>query len=208
MPTKPIRVFSIFLLAALLFTGCGSPQAQIQTTSQPSAAPASEPAVATEPQTPGSPSLSDTITLPDGWTMKQVISAEEVDAITGKTGYQNFPEGSSDPKNGKPAASFTHSDGTECRISFYAFTQGKQERYDYYKDFAVEDSIKEVDSPLWDSGHIADFTDGTSGITVLRGDNCMHIRWNHDAHTGHEKTEFGLLLAGMLIQNLYGGANG
>lgn len=164
------------------------------------ATPTAEPT--TEPTTQP---LADAIVLPDGWTMDQAITAEEVMAVTGVSGYQPFPEGASDATNGNPAGSFTNKTNAKLKVGFFIFTKGKQAKCDYFKEFAVDGSVKELTSDLWDMAYLADFTDGSSAIVVLRGDVCMRINWFPEAHSGFDKEQLGRALAELAINNLYGG---
>lgn len=201
---KHIRFTALILLTAFLLAGCGGAGKPADTKN--SAAPLSTPAATKEPvATPEEPKLSETITLPDGWSMDQAVLVEEVETVTGLTGYQFFPEGASDAKNGNPAGSFTVSGKGNFKVGFFVYTKGKQEKADYFKDFAIEGSVTAMNSPLWDSAYIADFKDQSSAIVVLRGDCCMRINFFPAGHTGKEKAALGAALAELLINKLYGG---
>ncbi|MEA5059911.1 MAG: hypothetical protein VB049_07730 [Candidatus Pelethousia sp.] len=199
---KSIRLSIIALLTVALLAGCGNPVATESATAAQTPAVVQEPADAPLPEGPG---LHETITLPDGWTMDQAITMADIEAVTGQTGYQFFPEGASDAKNGNPAGSFTIAGKGDRKVGFFVFTKGKQEKADYFQDFAVEGSVEGIDSPVWDHGYIADFMDGSSAIVVLRGDCCMRINYFPDGHAGKDKTELGTALAELLINKLYGG---
>jgi len=199
---KSIRLPVMIFLVVILLAGCGTPAA---TESAPKAATPTVTQAQTPAPSPEGPILSGTITLPDGWTVDQAVTAAEVEAVTEQTGYQFFPEGASDAKNGNPAGSFTIAGKGDLKVGFLVFTKGKQEKADYFKDFAVEGSVKELESPMWDSAYIADFTDGSSAVVVLRGNCCMRINYFPDGHADKDKTALGKALAELLINKLYGG---
>lgn len=201
---KSIRLPVMILLAGILLAGCGSPAATESTPKAAAATPAVTQAPTAAPS-PKEPTLSEIITLPDGWTMDQAVTAAEVEAVTGQTGYQFFPEGASDAKSGNPAGSFTIAGKGNLKVGFFVFTKGKQEKADYFKDFAVEGSVKELNFPAWDTAYIADFKDGSSAVVALRGDCCMRINYFPDGHAGKDKTALGTALAELLTNKLYGG---
>lgn len=196
---KSIRLPVVIFLAVILLAGCGSRAvpAENPVTTESSAAPS--------PTAAGS-ALSDTITLPDGWTMDQAVSISEIEALVNDTGYSIFPEASSDAANGSPAGGFVKKDANgNLKLTFLAFVNGKEEKYNFFQDYVVEGTLQEISSELWDKAFVGDFADKSAAIVVLRGDVCIRINWFPEAYPQFEKTDFGTKLAALLINNLYGG---
>lgn len=204
---KSIRFPVMILLAAILLAGCGNPAAPAQSPvmTNPPVAPLQT--AAAEPQTPSAPTLGDTITLPDGWTMEQAISVAEIEALVGDTGYAVFPEASSNAASGSPAGGFVKKDANgNLKLTFLAFVNGKEEKYNFFKDYVVEGTLQEISSELWDKAFVGDFLDKSAAVVVLKGEVCIRINWFPEAYPQFEKADFGTRLATLLINNLYGGA--
>ncbi len=205
----PLTILLTALLAAAIMTGCGNPASPPQST--PSAKPSTAPppaASATPTVKPeeGKPALSDSITLPDGWTMDKAVSVSDIEALVNDTGYTVFPEASSDSANGNPAGGFVKKDANgNLKLTFLAFVNGKEEKYNFFKDFVVEGTLKEIDSELWDKAFIGDFSDKSAAVVALRGDLCIRVNWYPEAYPQFDKAEFGTKLAELLINNLFGG---
>lgn len=190
----------MIFLAAILLAGCGNPAAPAESpeTTKSSATPS--------PTAPATPTLGDTITLPDGWTMEQAVSVSEIEALVSDTGYAIFPEASSSAASGSPAGGFVKKDANgNLKLTFLAFVNGKEEKYNFFKDYVVEGTLQEVSSELWDKAFVGDFLDKSAAIVVLKGDVCIRINWFPEAYPQFDKADFGTKLATLLINNLYGG---
>ena len=179
-----------------------------------SESPKTQPAATTENKSPAKPTVepaatspakpaAKAIVLPDGWKMEQAISVADVEAIVGESGYKPFPEASSSAASGKPASAFTKDTNPQLKLTFIANVKGSEKTYGSYKDYAVEGSVKEVKSDLWDKAYLAEFSDSSAAIVVLKGDFCVRINWFPKAYPN--KANLGTQLAAKLIHNLYGG---
>lgn len=146
-------------------------------------------------------STSTTISLPQGWEMKDAISAEEVGAIVGET-MTYFPEASSDSKGGKPSCGYTVAGKDASKISFKAFVSGGSKEFEGIKGFAVKDSVKEV-AGIGDKAYICDFTNGTSAFVVQKGETVIRVDWTPKTYSKFDKADLGKKLAGKLLQNMY-----
>ncbi len=198
------RFFTIVLLAGALFHGCGRPAATSEDLT-PSPDPSQTNADAASES--ASTALSETITLPDGWTLDQAVSAAEIEALVNDTGYTFFSEASSDAANGSPSGAFVKENANgKLKITFLAFVNAKEEKYNFFKDYVVEGTLQELDSEMWDKAFVGDFTDSSAAIVCLRGDLCIRINWFPEVYSQFDKVDFGTQLASLLINNLYGGA--
>lgn len=192
----------VFLIACVLaaMPGCGEQ-------------PAPEPVPGTPETTePPAVELGDTIVLPDGWEMADAMSIAEIEAIVGTTGYDTWHEPLSDAAAGKPQLSFfdANRQGSErpgSKITFLVYTFDGTANFDRVSGY-VNDSV-EVPGDLWDRAIMGTMGGGTDQVTVgmliQRGDVCIRINWNPEIYSGFDRQEFGVRLAGQLINNLYGG---
>jgi hypothetical protein len=143
---------------------------------------------------------SATFTLPDGWTMEDAITPEEVGAITGKA-MEYFPEASSAAQSGRPAASFTAVGVDGSKIYFGADVQGGQAGYDTMTSYGDSGSLQEVGG-VGDKAVAVTLSDGRAGIVVLSGDLVLRIDWDPTVYTG-DRADFGSQLANAVLANLY-----
>jgi hypothetical protein len=173
----------LLVIAAIGVAGCGS-SSDAGSTAAPS----------------GGGGSSATITLPDGWTMEDAITPEEVGAITGKT-MESFPEASSAAQAGRPASSFTAVGVDGSKIYFGADVQGGQEGYDTMTSYAESGSLQEVGG-VGDKAAVLAFSDGRAGVVVLSGDLVLRIDWDPTVYTG-DLADFGSQLANAVLANLY-----
>ncbi len=186
-----------FLIAAAVsvMSGCGD---------QPAPEPAAEAPEDAEPQ---AVELSDTIVLPDGWEISDAISAAEVEAILGRTGYSYWHETLSDPAAGKPQGSYFDGSLAASKINFLVYTFDGPANFDRVSGY-VNDST-EVEGDLWDRaiiGTMGGAIDEVSvGMLILRGDVCIRIKWDAAVYEGYDRIELSVKLAEQLINNLYGG---
>lgn len=141
------------------------------------------------------------ISLPQGWAMKDAISAEDVGAITGET-MTYFPEASSSAQSGKPACGYTVAGKDSSKIGFYAWVNGGSKQFDSIKGFAAKDSVKEV-SGIGDKAFICDFSNGQSAIVVQKGETVVRVDWYPKTYSKFDKEDLGKKLAGKLLANMY-----
>ena len=140
------------------------------------------------------------ISLPDGWTMTDAISAEEVGAITGEP-MEVFPEAGSAAQSGRPTGGYIATGKTDAKIFFSVEVQGGEQAYELIKEFADPASIQEV-SGVGDKAYLCTFSDGRKGIIVLKGDAVVRVDWNPSVFAA-DPAEFGGELAGKLLENMY-----
>lgn len=192
----------VWVLSVLLLTCAATGCAKEETvTSEETRAVAEATQAPTE--APAEPALSETIVLSDGWTMDMAITPEDVAAITGLT-YSVFPEAASAAQSGKPAGGFVTGNTNE-KISFFAFTSGGQEQYDFFASFVTEGTMQDLPSDIWDKGFYGEFSDGSAAAVVLRGDVCLRVNFYPDKYPDFEKTDLAAQLATLFINKLYGG---
>jgi hypothetical protein len=186
-------VFMIIIAGVLSLTGCGN---------QPGADATAETSEAVQEETQVA-ELSDTIVLPEGWA----ISAAEVEAILGMTGYSYWNETLSNAAAGKPQGSYYDGQLSKSCINFLVYTFDGQSNFDRVSAF-VNNSV-DVPGNLWDRAIIGEMGGGiddiTVGMLILRGDVCIRIRWSPEIYPGFDRNELCVKLAEQLINNLYGG---
>jgi hypothetical protein len=184
------------LLALLSLAGCSS---EAPGTTAPGSEQGATTAAATDSTTTTAAAPAK-ISLPEGWAMEDAISAEEVGAITGET-MTLFPEASSSAKSGKPVAGYLVSGKDGSKIRFSADVQGGEDLFESMRQFAEEDSIREVNG-LGDKAYVCVFSPTDHGIVVLKGDLVIRVDWNPSVYSA-DPEEFGNRLAGKLLANLY-----
>ncbi len=191
-----ILLIMVALLAAIL-AGCGGKPAD-------DAGADSTAVVDDTPDTPETPALSETITLPTGWEINDAIAATEVEAIMGRTGYQPWAETLSDPAAGKPQGSFYDGQLAASTVNFLVYCAEGQSNYDRVLAF-VQNPV-EVQNGMWDQAVIGEMTDAGStlaSILVRRGDVCIRIRYNVEIYPELDRTQTLTALAELLINRLY-----
>jgi len=140
------------------------------------------------------------ITLPDGWTMTDALTAEDVGAITGKT-MEEFPEASSAAQDGKPAGGYTATGVDGSKIYFGVDVQGGEAGYESMLSYAEPDSTADV-SGVGDQATVVRFSDGRAGIIARKGDAVIRVDWDPKVYTD-EPSDFGARLANALLQKMY-----
>ena len=195
---KPLAFAMAGILAASL-AGCGGSKEA----SAPGGAPPAEPQAAapTAPAAPAEPAAAKKISLPQGWAMKDAISAEEVGAITGET-MTYFPEANSAAQNGKPSGSYTVAGKDKSKIAFRAVVGGGEKEFESVKKFAAAGTDVEV-AGVGDKAYLCDFSTGATAIIVLKGEDVFRIDWFPETYASQDKAELGKKLAGKLIEKLY-----
>jgi hypothetical protein len=162
-------------------------------------------------EVPETPALSETIVLPAGWEMSDAISAGEVEAVIGRTGYQYWHETLSDPAAGKPQGSYYDGSLAASKVNFLVYTTEGQANYDRVLGFVqnpVEVANTDGANPMWDQavvGEMIDMADTLAAILVRRGDVCIRIRYDLAVYPELDRTGTLTKLAEELITNLYGG---
>jgi hypothetical protein len=203
---KPLAFAMAGILAASL-AGCGGSKeasapggsSPAEPTAEPQAAPAAPQAAA--PTAPAPPAAAKKISLPQGWAMKDAISAEEVGAITGET-MTYFPEANSAAQNGKPSGSYTVAGKDKSKIAFRAVVGGGEKEFESVKKFAAAGTDVEV-AGVGDKAYLCDFSTGATAIIVLKGEDVFRIDWFPETYASQDKAELGKKLAGKLIEKLY-----
>jgi len=140
------------------------------------------------------------ITLEKGWRMQDVITAEEVGAITGET-MKYFPEASASSKKGRPAAGFTVPGMKYSKIGFLAYVDFGEKEYEIYKQYAVEGTLKEVPA-VGDKAYVFDLKNGSRSFVVLLGETVIRVNWTANTWEQFDRVEFGSKLANKLIENI------
>jgi hypothetical protein len=143
---------------------------------------------------------SAAITLPDGWTMTDALSAEEVGAVTGRT-MEVFPEASSAAQDGRPAGSYTATGVDGSKIYFGVDVQGGQSGYDLMISYAEPDSMTDVGG-VGDQAAVVAFSDGRAGIIARKGDAVVRVDWDPQVYTD-DPADFGARLASALLEKMY-----
>ena len=179
--TKRLLVLALTMMIIVSLVGCGA-------------------STTTSTSSSGS-TLKKEISLPQGWEMKDAISAEDVGAIVGET-MTYFPEANSSAKNGKPSCGYTVAGKDFSKIAFNAYVNGGSKEFESTKNFAVKDSVKEV-SGLGDKAYICDSTTGATAIVVQKGETVVRVDWQPKTYSKFDKEELGKKLAGKLLENMY-----
>jgi hypothetical protein len=140
------------------------------------------------------------ITLPDGWAMNDVISAEEVGAIMGAN-LTYFPEANSAAQDGRPSAGYVQESVEGSKIYFAVDVDGGTEELEIIKGYAVEGSLEEVPG-LGDEAYALEYEDGRIGVIVVEGDAFIRIDWPADVY-GSDAAGLGEQLANLLMSKMY-----
>jgi hypothetical protein len=140
------------------------------------------------------------ITLPDGWAMNEVISAEEVGAIMGAT-LTYFPEANSAAQEGRPSAGYVQESVENSKIYIAVDVDGGTEELEIIKGYAVEGSLEEVPG-LGDEAYALEYEDGRIGVIVANGDAFIRIDWPADVY-GSDAAGLGTQLADLLMSKMY-----
>ena len=173
---------ALILTVSLALAGCGS----------------SSDAESTETSSGGGGATA--IALPDGWTMSDALTADEVGAITGKT-MEEFPEASSAAQDGKPAGGYNATGVDGSKIYFGVDVQGGEAGYENQLSYAEPDSASDV-SGVGDQATVLTFSDGRAGIIARKGDAVIRVDWDPKVYTD-EPSDFGARLANALLQKMY-----
>jgi hypothetical protein len=140
------------------------------------------------------------ISLPDGWTMTDALSADEVGAITGRA-MEVFPEASSAAQDGKPTGSYTATGVDGSKIYFGVDVQGGEARYESQLSFADSGSATDV-SGVGDQAAVVTFSDGRAGIIARKGDAVIRVDWDPKVYTD-DPAAFGSSLASALLAKMF-----
>ncbi len=159
------------------------------------------------PQTPDmtrAEDLSPTIVLPAGWAMDQALTAADVEAVIGRTGYKMWPEPNSDAAAGKPAGSFYDGSNIDTKIMFRAYTQGGAAEYERLAGFVIEP--QEIAADLWDRLIVGPDNFATYPLVtalILRGDVCLSIQWRPEQYSDIDPLDLAVGLADMFVAKLF-----
>lgn len=140
------------------------------------------------------------ITLEKGWRMQDIITAEDVSAITGEK-MQYFPEASASSKKGRPAAGFTVPGKEYSKIGFFAYVDFGEKEYEVHKQYAVEGTLEEVPA-VGDKAYVFDLKNGSRAFVVLLGETVIRINWTAKTWEQFDRVEFGSKLANKLIEKI------
>ena len=198
-------VLVVALVPATLLAGCGNGGNGDGAASDGNGGAGAEAGVSGSGIDPAS--LSDTVVLSDGWEWTDAITFEEMDEFLGTEGYELYYENLNDPEGGKPQAGYWAGKGSgiETKINFLAYTSNGPSEYERVAGFVKE--AESVESVLWSEAIIGEMTDAGSeyvAILVLRGDQCLRIRWMPEGYPDADREQFSVGLAELAIQNLYG----
>lgn len=185
------RTSSALVLAAsvaTLISGCGGPKESPAAGNAPAAAEVA-------------PAAKKEITLAKGWEIKDVLSAEEVGAITGET-MAVVPRPDSKAAEGRPAGSYETAGKLASNINFSAFVGGGEKEFEGHKQWANKGSVQDVPG-LGDKAYVCDVMTGVSAIVVLQGQDVVRVDWDPKIYVKVEKVELGKKLAGRLLEKMY-----
>ncbi|OPZ45591.1 MAG: hypothetical protein BWY94_01235 [Actinobacteria bacterium ADurb.BinA094] len=196
-----VMLGTMILAASIMLIACGSTADEAATDATPDAAGSSPAAPLPDETAPEEPTASSSIILPDGWTMTDALSADEVGAITGKK-MVVFPEGSSAAQNGKPAGGYLVTDIKDSKVFFGVDVQGGEAGYDSQVSYGEPGSVKEVGG-VGDKASVLTFSDGRAGIIVLKEDAVIRIDWNPKVFKD-DPADFGSKLANLLLKKMFG----
>lgn len=212
-----VRLAAMLLLVLAMIiavAGCGGSEGDTTTTAEAvtttvaageetttTAAAAEEP-TGDEPSITRAEDLSDTIVLPAGFAMNDAVTAADVEAVVGKTGYVPFPEANSNAAAGSPEGSFLLPDAPASKMRFSVWMKDGQAKYDTSLKFVK--NPEEVAADIWDKLIVGDAESGTDVTTlVLRGDVCMRIMWNAEYYSDFDRLDLGVRLADMFVAKLF-----
>lgn len=173
---------------AILTSGCGGPKENPAAGSAPA-------------KVEVAPAAGKEITLAKGWEIKDVLSAEEVGAITGEA-MTAVPRPDSKAPEGRPAAAYEVAGKTMSQINFSAVVGGGEKEFEGHKQWANKGSVQEVPG-LGDKAYVCDVMTGVSAIVVLKGQDVVRVDWDPKTYEKLEKVEFGKKLAGKLLEKMY-----
>lgn len=180
---KLVTLVLLSLVLGVALTGCGS----------------SSDGGSADAASAGTAAAEAGVSLPDGWTMTDALSAEEVGAITGKP-MEVFPEASSAAQDGKPAGSYTAAGVDGSKIYFGADVQGGEAGYEDMLSYASE-STADV-SNVGDRATLVTFSDGRTGVIAQKGDAVVRVDWDATVYAD-DPVDFGSRLANALLAKMY-----
>ncbi len=196
-----VTLGTIILAASLMLVACGSTADDTTTDETPGGAESSPAAPLPDETTPEETAASSSIILPDGWTMTDALSPDEVGAVTGKK-MVVFPEGSSAAQNGKPTGGYLVTDVSGSKVFFGVDVQGGEAGYEDQLSWAESGSLKEVDG-VGDKASLATFSDGRTGIIVLKDGAVIRVSWDPKVYKD-DPADFGSKLANLLLKKMFG----
>lgn len=189
-------VLLVLMLLIVVGVAACAPAPDSATPAEDSHGAASEAAGADEEAEPESAGIS----LPDGWTMDSIITADEVGAITGKK-MTYFPEAASAAQDGKPKAGYTNDGQPNTKLYVAVDVAGGEEGFKKEQGFADSASIKPLDG-VGDEAVTCAYTNGRVGVLVLRGDAVIRIDWPTAVY-GDDAAGIGGDLAKLLLGKMF-----
>lgn len=189
--TKPWRSASAVVLVAsvaMLISGCGGPKESPAGGNAPAKAEAA-------------PAARKEITLARGWEIRDVLSAEEVGAITGET-MAAVPRPDSKAAEGRPSAACEVAGKMMSQVNFSAVVAGGEKEFEGHKQWANAGSVQDVPG-LRDKACVCDVMTGAAAIVVLQGQDVVRVDWQPRTYEKSERVEFGKKLAGKLLEKIY-----
>jgi hypothetical protein len=185
---RAVALLSVMLLLSVPLTACGSSSGDDSSGDS------------------GGSGLSDTIVLPDGWEMLDAVSVADVESVVGVSGYEPWSETLSDAAAGKPQGGYVGPDGlVASKINILVYTKDGQAEYDRVAGYV--NNPTPLSGDLWDEAIIGDMSDAGEDLAAVlarRGDVCLRVRWNPEEYANWDRTELGVALTTMVIENLYG----
>jgi hypothetical protein len=187
---RPRFALTGLAICTALLSGCGGgTRAEEPAAEQPPAAEA-------EVAAPG----TAVIKLADGWTIADVLTPEDIEAVTGKK-MTYFPEASSEAQNGNPKAGYTNDGAPNTKLFISVDVAAGESGFESSKQFTDEATIRDV-AGLGDKAIACSFPDGDVGVIVLRGDAVIRIDWPPAVY-GDDAEAIGSGIAGLLMDRMF-----
>lgn len=203
-----IPVLFLAALSVLTLSACGQKPAEAPETGAappPVAAPADSSPEASAPP-PSEPTLSQTVTMPAGWTMDMAILPHEVTEIMGKEGFAYFPEAASNAPAGKPVGGYVIGSVPFSKVRFEVRTEDGREGYDKAVGF-LKNPV-EVPGPMWEVASLGEVSQGEQTmvrLVGLRGPTCFNITWEPAVYPDLDRTQTSVKLADLLVKKIFAG---
>jgi hypothetical protein len=198
---KVVSRTMLLLLIAWGIQGCGGEPAE----ETPAGGETVDETPAQDTPAQDTPTLGETVVLPAGWVMNDAVSATEVEAIMGMTGFASFPEAASSASSGRPVGSFNIGSVPYSKVRFEVNVSGGSTAYDTAVGYLA--NAVEVPGELWTSASLGDVAMGDRSVVRIagvRGDLFFQIEWDPATFPNLDKTGTSVALATLLINNLYG----
>jgi hypothetical protein len=189
-----IRLLFAAIPVVLFLTGCGG--VTVSPVVKPAETMVFVPSAASTPTT-----QPPTVEPRRPMRISDVVTIDDLSAITGYTDYQYLEPEYNHPENGEPAGNFWSVYTATVEIRFRAHARGGMEKLEDYRTAANPGSLVWVESPLWDSGCYYMIGEYDADFVVTRGDECFYIGFIPSAYPQFDPVELGRSLMTMFIQN-------